>query len=65
MRLDGGCVTVGLSGASSSVDESVASAAGVDPLAFEELGLLNHLVMVAGNKPDTLDVTFFTNDCKY
>lgn len=54
----------GLSGDSSSVEESVTSAVGVAPLAFDVLGLLNHLVMVLGNKPDILAVTFFTNDCK-
>lgn len=62
---DGGGIVMGLSGASSSVEESVASPVCADPLVFEELGLLNHLVIVAGSSPDTLDVTLFTNDCKY
>lgn len=56
---------MGLSDASSSDEESVASPVCADPLVFEELGLLNHLVIVAGSSPDTLDVTFFTNDWKF
>lgn len=62
MVLAGGCKAMGLSGASSSDEESVASPVCADPLVFEELGLLNHFVIVAGSSPDTLDVTFFTND---
>lgn len=55
-------MTTGLSSASSSVEESVASAIGADPLVFDELGLLNHFVIVDGSKLDTLDVTFMTKD---
>lgn len=62
MRFAGGCVITGVSDASSSDDESVASGVCADPLAFEELGLLNHFVIVAGSKPETLDVTCCTND---
>lgn len=64
MLFAGGCRAIGLSGASSSVEESVASPVCADPLVFEELGLLNHFVMVAGSSPVILDVTFFTNDWK-
>lgn len=61
-RFAGGCNIPGLSGASSSVEESSASAMAVDPLPLDKLELLNHLVIPDGRKPVTRDVTFFTND---